>query len=61
LFEHGFNKIVIKAMVENIGSNRVIEKCGFTYIGEQVICPRSCFKPDSVTVKCYILEKDTNN
>jgi len=35
LFEDGYSKIIMKAMKENIASNRVIEKCGFKFIGEE--------------------------
>lgn len=40
--EHGFKKlglerIVGRALVENLASIRVLEKCGMTYIGEQVV------------------------
>ena len=37
LFEFGFNKIKIKAVVENIGSNKVIEKCGFIFTSKEKI------------------------
>ena len=33
LRKEGFKKVYIEAVKENIGSNRVIEKCGFRYIG----------------------------
>lgn len=40
LFEDGYKKIIIKAVKENIGSNRVIEKCGFSFIKQdKVFCP----------------------
>lgn len=35
LFNDGYYKIIMKAMKENIASNRVIEKCGFKFIGEE--------------------------
>ncbi len=37
LFELGYKKIVIRAMVENIGSNRVIEKAGFSFIKKEEV------------------------
>lgn len=37
LFELGYKKIVIRAMVENIGSNRVIEKSGFSFIKKEEV------------------------
>lgn len=33
----GLRRIVGRAMPENIGSLRVLEKCGMTYIGEEVV------------------------
>ena len=32
LLSHGFKNIYIRAVDNNIGSNRVIEKCGFQYL-----------------------------
>ena len=53
LFENGFNEIFIRAVDKNIGSNRVIEKCGFTFTHKEV-GPLSRFKPDEiVTCNCY--------
>ncbi len=37
LFELGYKKIVIRAWVENIGSNRVIEKAGFSFIKKEEV------------------------
>ena len=50
LFSLGFNKITIRAEVPNIGSNRVIQKCGFKFIKTvHLEEPRSC------DVNCYEL------
>lgn len=39
LFEDGYKKILIKAVKENIGSIKVIEKCGFKFVKEdKVFC-----------------------
>lgn len=35
LFKDGYKKIIMKAMKENIASNRLINKCGFNFIGEE--------------------------
>lgn len=52
LKEQGFHKIYIEADQRNIGSNRVIQKNGFTFT-HQEIKPCSSFKPDLVTVNWY--------
>ena len=57
LFDKGFNKVLINAMVENIGSNRVIEKCGFKFTHQEHLEHQSSFKPNSVTLNCYELIK----
>ena len=53
LFDKGFKKILIKAVVENIGSNRVIEKCGFKFTHQEYLEHQSSFKPNPTTVNCY--------
>lgn len=55
LFDKGFKKVLIKAVVENIGSNRVIEKCGFKFTHQEHLEHQSSFKPNPVTVNCYEL------
>ena len=55
LFNKGFNKVLIKALVENIGSNRVIEKCGFKFTHQEHLEHQSSFKPDPATLNCYEL------
>jgi len=57
LFSRGFNKVRIKAVVENIGSNRVIEKCGFKFTHQEHLEHQSSFKPNPVTLNCYELVK----
>lgn len=56
LFSDGFETIEIEAVKENIGSNRVIEKTGFEFIGEHQE-PLSKIKPQIVTIKSYKLSK----
>ena len=53
LFNKGFNKVLIKAVVENIASNRVIEKCGFKFTHQEYLEHQSSFKPNPVTLNCY--------
>ena len=55
LFNKGFNKVLIKALVENISSNRVIEKCGFKFTHQEHLEHQSSFKPDPATLNCYEL------
>ncbi len=57
LFNVGFNKVLIEAVVENIGSNRVIEKCGFTFTHQERLEHQSSFKPKPVTVNWYEIMK----
>ena len=57
LFDIGFKKIFIKAMVENIGSNKVIEKCDFKFTHKEYREHQSSFKPNPVTLNCYELVK----
>lgn len=52
LFTLGFKKITIRAEVENIGSNRVIQKCGFKFV-ETV----HLFEPRSWNINCYELSR----
>lgn len=57
LFGIGFTKVLIKAVVENIGSNRVIEKCGFKFTHQEHLEHQSSFKSNPATVNCYELIK----
>lgn len=52
LFTIGFKKITIRAEVENIGSNRVIQKCGFKFV-ETV----HLNEPKSWDINCYELNR----
>ena len=56
LFALGYEELVIEAVDENIGSNRVIEKAGFTYVGSRKE-PMSQWKPEIVTIRSYRLKK----
>ena len=57
LFELGYLKILIRADIRNIGSNKVIEKCGFKFTHQEFIEHRSEVRPESVTVNWYELNK----
>ena len=57
LFYAGYNTILISAVKENIGSNRVIQKCGFQFI-ESKERKLSDLKPETVTVNYYRLDKE---
>lgn len=57
LFDKGYKQIVIEADVNNIASNRVIEKCGFTFSHQEEKEHRSIFKPEPVVVNWYKLDK----
>lgn len=57
LFAIGFSKIVIAADVRNIASNRVIEKCGFTFTHKEVKDNTPRTKPESKIINCYQLTK----
>lgn len=59
LFNIGFKKIFINAVKENIGSNRVIEKCGFKFTHQEKLEHQSSFKPGPVTINCYEINKNT--
>ncbi len=56
LFQDGYETIVIEAIRENIGSNRVIQKAGFEFVGTRTE-PLSRFKPQIVTINSYRLHK----
>lgn len=58
LFSKGFKEIVIEADVRNIGSNRVIEKCGFIFTHKEEKEHCSSFKPEPITVNWYKLTKE---
>jgi len=54
LFVSGFERVILEAVVENIGSCRVAQKAGFTRVGSR-ITRLSRFKPYEVTLNTYIL------
>lgn len=56
LFAQGYEEIEIEAIADNIGSNRVIEKVGFTRVAT-VEQPQSQWKPEIVTIHSYLLKK----
>lgn len=56
LFEAGFDRIILEAIVENIGSCRVAEKAGFVRTGRRRTV-LSRFKPYEVDLNTYVLEK----
>ena len=55
LYELGYKKILIRADIRNVGSNKVIEKCGFKFTHQEFIEHRSSVRPESVTVNWYEL------
>ena len=57
LFKKGFKKVHIGAYVENIASNRVIQKCGFTFTHQEYREHCSIFKPEPVTINWYEIVK----
>ncbi|MCR5491163.1 MAG: GNAT family N-acetyltransferase [Bacilli bacterium] len=65
LFDQGFDVIKICANEKNVGSNRVIAKCGFVFDCKKT-GPCSPFKPNIITVNWYhmrnpkLAEKDKN-
>ena len=59
LFELGYAKILIRSDVRNIGSRKVIEKCGFKFTHEEFIEHRSEVRPESVTVNWYEINRPT--
>lgn len=55
LFERGYQKILIRARVENIGSNRVIEKTGFVFTKREEVHLEKLDK--MVTLNFYEMER----
>ena len=56
LFSEGYDDIRIEAVKENNGSNRVIQKAGFEFIGSRTE-QLSDIKPEPVTINSYRLKK----
>jgi len=52
LISDGYKEIVIEAVKDNIGSNRVIEKNGFKFVGSRE-SELSSVKPEMVTINSY--------
>lgn len=57
IFNIGFTKIVIEADVRNIGSNKVIKKCGFSFTHKEEKERCSQFKPEPIAVNWYEIKK----
>ena len=57
LFDEGYGTILIRAQRENIGSNRVIQKAGFTFTGSET-GPMWRGKNEIVTVNNYRLDRE---
>ena len=57
IFNIGFTKIVIEADVRNIGSNKVIKKCGFSFTHKEEKEHCSQFKPEPIAVNWYEIKK----
>ena len=57
LFELGYPKLIIRADERNIGSIKVIEKCGFIFTHKEKIERRSDARPESVIVNWYELDR----
>ena len=58
LFDLGHNKVIIEAQVENIASNRVIEKCGFKFTHTEHKEQNSSLKPWPIDVNWYEITKE---
>ncbi len=54
LLSDGFDTIVVEAVKENVGSNCIIEKAGFEFVGSR-ITELSTQKPQIVTINSYRL------
>ena len=51
----GYKGVIIRADADNIGSNRVIQKCGLTFV-KQTEEPLSSFKPEIKKINFYELK-----
>ena len=56
LFADGFDEIIVEAVNENIGSNRVIQKCGGVLVSSEVR-PHSEMKPEPVLINTYRIKR----
>ena len=52
LFSAGYDTLIVEAVKENTGSNRVIRKCGYELVSA-VTKQLSAIKPEPVTVNSY--------
>ncbi len=57
LFDIGYDSIKISAMKENIGSNRVIAKCGFRFVKEEHLEHISPWKEEPADVNWYEISR----
>ena len=57
LFEEGFKTLYVEAHIDNVGSNRVLEKCGFHFIKEYER-PQSQSKPEIIKVNAYRINRN---
>lgn len=57
LFDDGYTTLLIRAVRENVGSNRVIQKAGFTFTGAET-GPMWRGKEEIVTVNNYRLDRE---
>ena len=57
LFDEGYGTILIRAVRENVGSNRVIQKSGFIFTGSET-GPMWRGKSEIVTVNNYRLDRE---
>lgn len=57
IFSLGYDEVLIRAQVENIGSNKVIQKCGFKFLYQES-GPSSEVKPEIITVNYYSKKKE---
>ena len=56
LFERGYKEVRADAMVENIGSNKLIRKCGGVFVGVEPM--ERPLKHDIVIINKYIIRPD---
>ena len=59
LFSLGYKKIRVDAMIENIGSNKVIQKCGGIYI--KTVEEYISSKDKNVKINQYIIKNNNTN
>ena len=57
LFANGYDTLLIEAVKENTGSNRVIQKCGFELTGSE-LKSLSGIKPEPVMINSYRLKRN---